>query len=72
MQRQDKSHYGEVLANNRTALMSSVFMDIEEVILGLVTSLIVEDDPHNKTIIQGKIRCLQELSTDWKRAVRTS
>lgn len=52
--------------------MSSVLMDIEEVILGLVTSLVVEDDPHNKTIIQGKIRCLQELSTDWKRTVRTS
>lgn len=67
MRRLNKAAYTEIVASNKSPFMAYVFSDIQEVINSLTEDLIVEDDHDAKTIIQGKIRGLQELVNDYKR-----
>jgi len=65
MQRRDRTALNEIVANNRSSFMTYIISDITEVVNSLTQSLILEDDGYSKSIIQGKIRALQELLKDW-------
>lgn len=66
------STYNEILAASQSHVMATVVLDMREISAKLVNDLILEDDPTQKTILQGRLRMLTGLIEDYTKQPRTT